>query len=113
MEFQHIFAKVFFLNYVLAIIVFTYIMEILTSWLSPQVVSFFGGNDQYEEPVDEKLESIPEEEGEESKTVANKRKLKSKKQLEEADTRGPTLPFVDSYSQVAWRQNIVLEKVMV
>ncbi|XP_050728420.1 uncharacterized protein LOC127004581 [Eriocheir sinensis] len=76
-----------------------------------KVVSFFGGSDQYEEPVEEKLESIPEEEGEESKATASKRKLKTKKQLEEADTREPTLPFVDSYSQVAWRQSIVLEKV--
>lgn len=76
-----------------------------------QVVSFLGGSDQYEEPVDEdKLESIPEEEGEESKPNA-KRKMKSKKVSENADARDPTLPFVDSYSQVAWRQNIVVEKV--
>lgn len=73
-------------------------------------MSFLGGSDQYDEPVEEKLESIPEEEEEERKSSV-KRKLKPKKQSENLDTRDPTLPFVDSYSQVAWRQNIVLEKV--
>lgn len=74
-------------------------------------MSFLGGSDQYEEPVEDgKLESIPEEESEESKT-SSKRKLKSKKRSESSDTRDPTLPFVDSYSQVAWRQSIVVEKV--
>lgn len=72
------------------------------------MVSFLGGSDQYEEPEEEeKLESIPEE-GEQEKSNPRKRKPKKK---ESTETRDPTLPFIDSYSQVAWRQNIVLEKV--
>lgn len=71
-------------------------------------MSFLGGSDQYEEE-EEKLDTIPE--GEEGTQSSTKRKLKSKKQAVELDTAEPTLPFVDSYSQVAWRQNIVTEKV--
>lgn len=74
-----------------------------------KVVSFLEGNDQYEEERDQ-LDTIPEEKDGESQP-STKRKVKFKKQSDDSDARGPTLPLVDSYSQDAWRQNIVIEKV--
>lgn len=74
-----------------------------------KVVSFLGGNDQYEEERDE-LDTIPEEKEGESQPNT-KRKVKFKKQSNDSDAGEPTLPLVDSYSQDAWRQNIVIEKV--
>ena len=75
------------------------------------MVSFLGGQDQYEEAEERKLDTIPEEK-EEGTLSSTKRKAKSNKLSQDSDTREPTLPFVDSYSQVAWRQNIVMEKVI-
>lgn len=72
-------------------------------------MSFLEGNDQYEEERDQ-LDTIPEEKDGESQP-STKRKVKFKKQSDDSDAREPTLPLVDSYSQDAWRQNIVIEKV--
>lgn len=93
-----------------------------------KVVSFLGGREQYEEAdVEEEetgrkkgLESIPEEQcdtdkpprvGNPSGIVAKKGKgKKTKKNVDELEVETSTLPLIDSYSQMAWRQQIVLEK---
>lgn len=90
-------------------------------------MSFLGGSDQYEEPSfcqkDEEgsaLETIVEEGsgpqclgegGSSEKAQKELRKRKSKKLNVEIDEEESTLPFIDNYSQVAWRQYIVQEKV--
>ncbi|XP_045608150.1 putative RNA polymerase II subunit B1 CTD phosphatase rpap2 [Procambarus clarkii] len=98
--------------------------------LQLKVVSFIGGSEQYEETVfsqQDKVEGCPDsatddistvkaldEKGSQKESQTNEQKLKSKKKKkkknEEVDIEGSTLPFIDNYSQVAWRQNIVEEK---
>ncbi|XP_063613746.1 putative RNA polymerase II subunit B1 CTD phosphatase RPAP2 [Penaeus indicus] len=93
-----------------------------------KVVSFLGGREQYEEAAVEEeeegrkkgLEPIPEEQCDTNKPakvanpsgiVAKKGKgKKTKKNVEEVEVETSTLPLIDSYSQMAWRQQIVLEK---
>ncbi|XP_047484402.1 putative RNA polymerase II subunit B1 CTD phosphatase RPAP2 isoform X1 [Penaeus chinensis] len=93
-----------------------------------KVVSFLGGREQYEEAeVEEEeegrkkgLEPIPEEQCDANKPakvanpsgiVAKKGKgKKTKKNVDEFEVETSTLPLIDSYSQMAWRQQIVLEK---
>ncbi|XP_042884983.1 uncharacterized protein LOC122261417 isoform X2 [Penaeus japonicus] len=93
-----------------------------------KVVSFLGGRDQYEEPDAEDkeearkkgLEPIPEEQTDTSKSprienasgiVAKKGKgKKTQKTVDKVDIETSTLPLIDSYSQLAWRQQIVMEK---
>lgn len=94
-----------------------------------QVVSFLGGQDQYEEVVKEEeggsdpLETITEENSSKdtsgATTTAGKLRVKkrnfprksSKGAVEEIEDENFTMPFVDSYCQSAWRQHIVLEKL--
>lgn len=87
-------------------------------------MSFFGGQDQYEEVVKEEegrsdpLETITESSSKDTTTTSQvrvkKRKSKnatSKGVVEESGDESFTMPFVDSYCQSAWRQHIVLEKL--
>lgn len=93
-----------------------------------QVVSFLGGQDQYEEVVNEEeggrdtLETISENSSNDT-TTTNKLRVKKrnfprkskngalKGVEEESGDENFTMPFVDSYCQSAWRQHIVLEKL--
>ncbi|KAG7167524.1 RNA polymerase II subunit B1 CTD phosphatase RPAP2-like, partial [Homarus americanus] len=92
-----------------------------------KVVSFLGGSEQYEESVSSQsetrgsLDSILEEGGSGVRGLSEggntqrpvqrkSKKANSKKNNEEVDIEGSTLPFIDNYSQVSWRQHIVEEK---
>ncbi|XP_045103896.1 putative RNA polymerase II subunit B1 CTD phosphatase rpap2 isoform X1 [Portunus trituberculatus] len=75
-----------------------------------KVVSFFGGNELYEEEKDQ-LDTIPEEKEESQPNTKRTFKVNFKKQSNNSDAGESTLPLIDSYSQDAWRQNIVIEKV--
>ncbi|KAK4319331.1 hypothetical protein Pmani_009723 [Petrolisthes manimaculis] len=94
-----------------------------------KVVSFLGGQDQYEEMVNEEegeidpMETITEEimNMDTSGTTTTASKLRVKKRsfprkakkvaVEESEDENFTMPFVDSYCQTAWRQHIVVEKL--
>ncbi|XP_076039628.1 putative RNA polymerase II subunit B1 CTD phosphatase RPAP2 isoform X2 [Oratosquilla oratoria] len=79
-----------------------------------KVRAFYSGQEELEDsdPEEEKqLETIPEEgEGNTDKqhTVRSK-KLHKRDIVDEMDS--PALPLIDSYSQMAWRRTVVMEKI--